>query len=124
LTKRNVVEWTVLVVSVVAIGVLVAALVLTGLNENSPADLHVELKLDEAQTGQLGWTLPATVRNDGDVTAEAVVIEATATVDGEEESSEIEVAFLPAGSEDDVVFAFSAEPESDVTVRLVGYQFP
>ena len=106
MTKRNVVEWTVLVVSVAAIGVLVAALVLTGLNENRPADPRVELKLDEARTGQLGWVLPATVRNEGDVTAEAVVIEATATVDGEEESSEIEVAFLPAGSEEEVAFAF------------------
>jgi uncharacterized protein (TIGR02588 family) len=124
LTKRNIVEWAVLVVSVVAIALLVAALVLTGLSENSPADPQVELKLNEARMGQLGWMLPATVRNEGDMTAEAVVIEATATVDGEEESSEIEVAFLPAGSEEDVVFAFSAEPDSDVTVRLVGYQLP
>jgi len=124
LTKRNIVEWAVLVISVVSIGVLVGALVLTGLNENTPADPQVELKLDEARMGQLGWTLPATVRNEGDMTAEAVVIEATATVDGEEESSEIEIAFLPAGSEEDVVFAFSAEPESEVTVRLVGYQLP
>ena len=124
MTKRNIVEWAVLVISVVSIGVLVGALVLTGLNENTPADPQVELKLDEARMGQLGWTLPATVRNEGDMTAEAVVIEATATVDGEEESSEIEIAFLPAGSEEDVVFAFSAEPDSDVTVRLVGYQLP
>ena len=124
MTKRNIVEWAVLVISVVSIGVLVGALVLTGLNENTPADPQVELKLDEARMGQLGWTLPATVRNEGDMTAEAVVIEATATVDGEEESSEIEIAFLPAGSEEDVVFAFSAEPESEVTVRLVGYQLP
>ena len=124
MTKRNIVEWAVLVVSVVAIGVLVAALVVTGLSENSPADPQVELKLNEARMGELGWMLPATVRNEGDMTAEAVVIEATATVDGEEESSEIEIAFLPAGSEEDVVFAFSAEPDSDVTVRLVGFQLP
>jgi len=124
LTKRNIVEWAVLVVSVVAIGVLVAALVVTGLSENSPADPQVELKLNEARMGELGWMLPATVSNEGDMTAEAVVIEATATVDGEEESSEIEIAFLPAGSEEDVVFAFSAEPDSDVTVRLVGFQLP
>ena len=118
------VEWAVLAVSIVAIVSLVAALVVSGLNEARPADPRVELHLDEARTGQLGWIVPATVRNEGDETAEAVVIEATATVDGGEESSEIEVPFLPAGSEEDVVFAFSAEPESEVTVRLVGFQLP
>ena len=124
MTKRNVVEWAVLAVSIGAIGLLVAALISTGLNENRPADLNIELRPAEARTGQLGWLVPATVRNDGDQTAEAVVVEATATVEGVEESSEIEIAFLPAGSEQEVVFAFSAEPESEVTVRLVGFQLP
>ena len=52
------------------------------------------------------------------------MLEAAATVDGEEETSLIEIAFLPAGSEQEVVFAFSAEPASEVTVRLVGFQLP
>ena len=124
MTKQNAVEWIVLVVCVVAIGSLVAALVLTGLNENRPADPRVELRPAEARQTEIGWLVPATVRNEGDETAEAVVIEASATVDGDEEASEIEIAFLPAGSEEDVVFAFSAEPDSDVTVRLVGFQLP
>jgi len=124
LTKRNVVEWAVLAVSIAAIALLVAALILTGLNENRPADLRIELRPTEARTGEHGWLVPATVRNEGDQTAEAVVIEATATVAGEDEASEIEVAFLPAGSEQEVVFAFSAEPGSEVTVRLVGFQLP
>lgn len=124
MTRRNVVEWAVLVVSVAAIFVVVAALVLSGLNEKRPADPRVDLHVDEARSGQLGWLVPATVSNSGDQTAEAVVLEATATVAGREESSEIEVAFLPAGSETEVTFAFSAEPESDVTVRLVGFQVP
>jgi uncharacterized protein (TIGR02588 family) len=124
LTRRNLVEWVVLAASVIAIGLLVVALVLSGLNEKRPADPRVSLHADEARTAEIGWLLPATVSNHGDQTAEAVVFEATATVDGEEEASEIEVAFLPAGSELEVTFAFSAEPESEVTVRLVGFQVP
>jgi uncharacterized protein (TIGR02588 family) len=123
-TKRNIVEWTVLAISVAAIALLVIALVISGLNENRPADPRVELRPNEARAGELGWLVPATVRNDGDETAAAVVLEATAIVDGAEEASEIEIAFLPAGSEEDVVFAFSAEPESEVSVRLVGFQLP
>ncbi|HUR15671.1 MAG TPA: hypothetical protein VMZ33_00170 [Candidatus Limnocylindrales bacterium] len=121
---RNAVEWAVLAFSVLAIATLAGALVLTGLNEQRPAEPLVELRAAEARTTALGWLIPATVRNAGDETAEAVVLEAAAQVDGKEEISEMEVAFLPAGSESEIVFAFSAEPESEVTVRLVGFGLP
>jgi uncharacterized protein (TIGR02588 family) len=124
MTRRNAVEWVVLALSIAAIGALLLALVVTGLNEKTPADPQVELRPAEARTSQLGWLIAATVRNGGDGTAEAVIVEASATVDGEEESSELEVPFLPARSEVEVVFAFSAEPESEVTARLVGFQLP
>ena len=124
MTRRNAVEWFVLALSVAAIGLLIAVLVATGLNENTPAEPQVELRPAGARTTQLGWLIPATVRNAGDGTAEAVVVEATATVGGQEEASEMEIAFLPAQSEVEVVFAFSAEPDSEVTARLVGFQLP
>ena len=124
MTRRNIVEWMVLAASIVAIATLVAAIVVTGLNEARPAEPRVELRLAEARSNELGWLVPATVRNDGDESAQSVVLEITASVGGQEESSEIEVPFLPAGSEVDVAFAFSAEPESELTVRLVGFQLP
>ena len=120
--KRNAVEWVVLALSIAAIALLAATLVLTGLNERRPAEPQVELRPAEARTTELGWLLPATVRNVGDEAAEEVLVEATAQVDGEEEASEMAVAFLAAGSESEIVFAFSAEPDTDVTVRLVGFQ--
>lgn len=122
--KRNAVEWAVVIVSFVSIALLVGVLVVEGLNESRPPNPSIEVRLAEARQGDLGWILPATVTNDGDEAAEAVVIEATATVDGETETSEQEVNFLPAGTEVEVAFAFSAAPSGDVTVRLVGYRVP
>jgi uncharacterized protein (TIGR02588 family) len=124
MTRRNAVEWFVLALSLVAIGSLVTVLVATGLNENSPAEPQLELRPADARATELGWLIPATVRNAGDGTAEAVVVEARATVGGEDETSEMEIAFLPAQSEVEVVFAFSAKPDSEVTARLVGFQIP
>ena len=122
--RRNAVEWAVLGASIVAIAGLVALLVITGLNESRPAEPVVELRTAEARVTELGWVVPATVRNEGDESAEAVIIEASAMVDGTEETSEHEIAFLPAGSATDIVFAFSAEPESEIELRLVGFQLP
>ncbi len=122
--KRNIVEWAVLAVSVLAIALLVATLVVEGLSERRPANPQVELRPEEARQGSLGWIVPATVFNEGDQAAEAVVIEATATVAGESETSELEVNFLPAATEVEIAFAFSAAPSGEVTVRLVGFRVP
>ena len=122
--KRNVVEWAVLAVSALGIAVLVAALVLTGLGESRPANPQVQLHLDKAHQGTLGWIIPATVSNEGDEAAEAVTLEAEASVGGELEVSELEVPFLAAGSSVELAFAFSAQPSDEVTVRLVGLRLP
>jgi uncharacterized protein (TIGR02588 family) len=122
--KRNPVEWTVLGASVVAIIALVGVLVFEGLVSDGPANPTVDLRPDEGYQGGIGWIIPASVRNLGDESAEAVVIEAEATIEGEPEISEIEVPFVPAGSTVDVAFAFSVRPEADVTIRLVSFRVP
>jgi uncharacterized protein (TIGR02588 family) len=122
--RRNALEWAVLVASVAAIVVLVGVLVMEGLAENRPADPSIQLRPDEARQAQAGWVIPAEATNAGDEAAVAVVFEATAEVDGEQESSEIEIDFLPAATTVEVGFAFSAEPDGDVSVRLVGFRLP
>lgn len=122
--KRNVVEWAVLAMSVLGITALVALLVIEGLSEQRPANPQVELRPTEARTGTLGWILPATVTNEGDIAAKAVILEAEATIDGELEASELEVPFLPGRSSVDLSFAFSAQPSDEVKVRLVGFREP
>ena len=122
--KRNVIEWAVLGISVLAIGALVITLVIEGLGETTPADPQVELRAADGYQAALGWVVPATVTNAGDQAVENVVLEAEATVDGEPETSELDIAFLPGGSSVDIAFSFSAQPEGEVTVRLVGYRLP
>lgn len=122
--KRNAVEWAVLAISVAAIAALVGVLVVTGLSESQPADPQVQLRVEESRPGALGWIVPATVSNGGDEAVQAVVLEATATVAGAEEVSELQVDHLPAGTEVEVSFGFRGQPEGEVTVRLVGFQVP
>jgi len=122
--KRNVVEWAVLVASVAAILVLIGVLLIAALGESRPADPRVELRTSEARAGTLGWIVPATVTNGGDEAAEDVVLQASATVGGQTEASEVVVEFLPAQTAVEIAFAFSAQPEGAVTVRLVGFRLP
>ena len=122
--RRNIVEWAVLGASIVGIVMLAGVLVSEGLSETRPPDPTVELRLAEARQGAAGWIVPASVSNGGDEAAEAVVLEAGATVDGREEISELEVNFLPAGTTVEVAFGFSARPSGDVVVRLVGFRVP
>lgn len=122
--KRNAIEWLVLLASVAGIVVLVGTLVVVGLTETQPADPQIELHTAEARQGTLGWLLPATLSNGGDEAVEAVLLEATARVAGTEEKSELEVDFLPAGTNVEVSFSFSAQPDGEVSVRLVGYRVP
>lgn len=122
--KRNIVERIVLGASVAAIALLVAVLVLEAVGEARPADPQVEVHLAEARLGSLGWIVPATVANGGDEAAEAVVLEASASVGGQNETRRLELDFLPARTEVDIAFAFSAPPDGAVVVRLIGFRLP
>jgi uncharacterized protein (TIGR02588 family) len=122
--KRNAVEWAVLGISVAGIVVLIGALIIAGLGGQRPADPTVELRMSEARQGAQGWIVPMTVRNAGEEAAEAVILEARAMVDGDSQTSQVEVDFLPAGTSVEAAFAFTAQPAGEVTVRLVSYRVP
>jgi len=115
----------VLSVSVVAVVGLVGFLAIDGItDEGRPPEPRVELFAEAAYELAGGWIIPATVMNDGDEAAEALALRATATVDGAEEESEISIDYLPPGSDVDVSFGFSAEPEGEVTVETVSFRLP
>lgn len=122
--RRNAVEWLALGTSVLAIILLVALLLIEGISGTREPNPRVTLLTDQARPGHMGWIVPATVANDGEVAAEAVVIEATAEVAGAPETSEVEVDFLPGGTEVQIAFAFSAQPEGEITTRLVSFRVP
>ena len=123
--RQNWVEWVALVISGLAVVGVVGFLVVDGLRDEGRAPTPiVELRRSEAYVTDHGWIVPATVTNDGDRAAEALVLRATATVDGAEEEAELTVDYLPAGTSVEVSIGFSAEPEGEVTVQVVGFRLP
>ena len=123
--KRNAVEWVGLGISVAALAVLVGLLVVDAVSGgDEPPQPAVTLRLDEAYEAPNAFLIPATVRNSGDLSAESVLVEATATVAGNEEISPQEIDFLAAESEVEITFGFSGRPEGEVGVRVVGFRQP
>ncbi|CAN5512826.1 MAG: hypothetical protein H0V12_12250 [Chloroflexi bacterium] len=123
--NRNWLEWLVLTASIVLIALLVGFLAVHGLtSRDEPPDPQVELHLDKARDASLGWIVPVTVSNGGAEAAEAVRFEARATVDGAEETREIEIDYLPAGTDVELEVAFSQEPTGEIQVDLIGYRLP
>jgi uncharacterized protein (TIGR02588 family) len=123
--RQNWVEWVALVISGLAVVGLIGFLVVDGLvDEGQPPTPIVELRRSDAYATDHGWIVPATVTNGGDQAAEALVLRATATVDGGEEESELTVDYLPAGTSVEVSVGFSAEPEGEVKVQVVGFRLP
>jgi len=123
--RQNWVEWAALGISVVAITAVVGFLVLDGLaNRGTRAMPSVELDMARGYATEIGYVVPATVRNDGDAPAERVVLSASARVDGEQQVSSFEIDFLPSRGEVEVYFGFAAEPEGEVAVRVVAFGIP
>jgi uncharacterized protein (TIGR02588 family) len=123
--RQNWVEWVVLAISAAAVVGLVGFLLVDGIaDEARPPAPRVRLQMDSAYEVPGGWIIPATVTNAGDRAAESLVLRATATVDGGEEESELTIDFLPAGTDVEISFGFSAEPDGEVTVQTVGFRLP
>lgn len=121
---RRIIEIATFAISAVAIVLVVGVLGAEALDERSPADPSVIVHLEGGREGSLGWIVPMTVTNGGDQTVEEAVLEATATVDGEAETSEITVLLLPSGSDVEDEIGFSGRPEGPIAVRLVGHLLP
>lgn len=123
--RQNWFEWLALVVTVTALLGVVGFLIVDGIqDEGRPPSPVVELQAEAAYAIDGGWIIPATVTNDGDRAAEAMVLRATAAVAGEPEESELTLDYLPAGTSVDVSFGFSGEPDGEVVIGVVGFRLP
>jgi len=123
--RQNWLEWVALLVSVLAVVGVVGFLLVDGLQDEGRPPLPViEVQAADAYDTEHGWLVPATVVNDGDSAAEALVLRASAEVEGEVEESELTVDYLAAGTEVDMTFGFSAEPDGEVSVQVIGFRLP
>jgi len=123
--RQNWAEWVVLAISAAAVVGLVGFLLVDGITDDGrPPAPVVELMVDAAYEIPSAWILPATAKNEGDRAAEALVLRATATVDGVEEESEVTVDYLPPGTDVEISFGLSGEPDGEVTVSTVGFRLP
>ncbi|HVM25258.1 MAG TPA: hypothetical protein VM253_07670 [Candidatus Limnocylindrales bacterium] len=125
MTRQNWLEWLALGVSAVAVAGVIGFLAVDAIfDDGRPPIPEVELHTEAAYEAPAGWLIPATVRNGGDRAAEAVVLRASAEVGGTTEESELTVDYLPSGSEAQVTFGFSGEPDGEVSVGVVGFRLP
>ena len=123
--KRNWLEWLILAVSVSLVAGLVGYLLVTGLTNGGPPVIRATVSAEDATEGpDGGWFAPLLVANEGGSAAVAIVIEGSATVDGAEETSQLVVDILAAGSQVELVLGFSARPEGQVKLRVVGFESP
>ncbi|MBA2720097.1 MAG: hypothetical protein H0U52_12805 [Chloroflexi bacterium] len=123
--KRNWLEWLILLASTGLVIGVVGYLLVSGLTSRGPAAIRTEvINAGAADSPDGGWLVPLIVRNQGGTAAGAIVVEATAMVDGTEEASQLTVDLLAADSEVELALGFSGPPDGDVEVRVVGYETP
>lgn len=120
--RRNRLEWIVLASSVAAIAAVLGVLVYEGFGDHGrPAMPSIELHPGRAHRTPAGWVVPATATNEGDRSAQAVTFVATGQVNGREEQGRVTIDYLPAGSDVEVAFGFSGEPDGEICVRITGF---
>ena len=123
--KRNALEWVILIASLAAIiGVVGYLIVEAVVDGGRPASVVAVADTDRGTASNGGWLIPVRVSNSGGSAALSVAVEVTAMVDGAEEVSESTVDVLAGGSEVELLAGFSAEPEGELAIRLVGLETP
>lgn len=121
--NKNWLEWTVFGLSLLLIGVVIGVLGREALSaSNTPPLLNVELGSPE-QRGD-SYMVPITVRNTGDHTAEQVIVEVT--LEGvETETSELDLAYVPRGSQREGWAVFTQDPtQGQLSGRVLAFEQP
>lgn len=124
--KKNWLEWVVFGAGLVLVAGTLGFLVYDGASAGGgPPELRVELGAPEQRGAR--FVVPVSVFNDGEQTAEGVVVEVSLEQqDGAEaERGEISIPFLPRGGKREGWVTFRNDPRAARLVpRVLGYEKP
>lgn len=124
--KKNWLEWSVFSVGLMLILLLVAYLAYEAITIGTEPPI-IDVQLGAAETRSGLYVIPVTLRNNGDRTAEDVMIEVTLLNGGEEvETAELSIAFLPRQSTRNGWVTFTTDPATAARIEshVLGYQEP
>ncbi|HEV8185876.1 MAG: hypothetical protein H0X11_12660 [Betaproteobacteria bacterium] len=122
--EKNWLEWLVFGVSAALISTVIGFLAYESvtMGEALP-DIQLQTGIPEARTGY--YAVPLQVTNKGDQTAEGVHIEVVLRIDGREERSDIEIAFLPRRGAREAWVTFKSDAHNGaLEARVLGYEKP
>jgi uncharacterized protein (TIGR02588 family) len=124
LPQKNLLEWTVFVVSLLlVVGTLSYLAYDAAVLGDAPPTMVVRLGSPERRGEH--FVVPIAVTNQGDQTAEDVLVEVVLAGVGAEQRSALEIAFLPRGATHEGWAAFRLDPrDGELTGRVVGYTQP
>lgn len=126
--EKNWLEWVVFGVGLLLVVSTLAYLVYDGATAaDTPPDIEVTVKPDEARQGAQGFIVPVEVFNRGGQTAEGVSVEVVLEAAGspEPERGEFTLAFLPRQGTREGFVVFRNDPRAGrLTARAHGYEKP
>jgi len=126
LPKKNWLEWLVFAVGLVlSVGVVAFLTYEATTAGDTPPSMVVQLGAPERQAQH--FAVPVAVTNEGDQTAEGVLIEVVLENGGvQQERAEFEIAFLPRGATRQAWAVFEADPSAggQLKARVISYQEP
>ncbi len=122
--QKNWLEWSVFALSALLITGVISFLVYeSAAIGNAPPDIHLQVGTPEPRTGY--FAVPIEVINKGDHTAEGVHIEVALKTEGQEETGDFEIAFLPRRGSREAWVTFKRDPSAGkLEARVLGYEKP
>jgi uncharacterized protein (TIGR02588 family) len=125
LPQKNWLEWSVFAVSLLLVAGAIAYLAYDAamLGDQPPI---IEVRLGAPEQRANAYAIPVSVTNQGDQTAEGVVVEVVLERGAEQEQAQFEIAFVPRGSTRNGWVTFQSDPHSadQVTGHVLGFELP
>jgi uncharacterized protein (TIGR02588 family) len=122
--QKNWLEWTIFAAGLTLVVGVLAFLIYDAMTlGDTPPAMQLQVGAPAQQAGH--FVVPVAVTNNGDQTAEGVLVEVTLEYGTEQEQAQFEVAFLPRGATGEGWAAFETDPSTgQLKARVIGYATP